>query len=312
MIIPFVGQVPDEERDQWVQTIGELLPQVTLVPFAALSETDRQKASVAIVANPNPAEILKLPNLKWIHSVWAGVERLVAELKDTDLPIVRLIDPELTRVMTEAVLAWTFYLHRDMPHYKQQQQTGQWNPLPYVRADRRKIGVLGLGVLGASAAVQLKENGFDVIGWSRSAKDIPTVPCESGDEGLVRVIARSDFLVCLLPLTEQTKGLMSVEKLSLLPTGASVINFARGPIFDYDALVDLLDKGHLNHAVLDVFDQEPLPADHQLWKHSAVTVLPHIAAQTDVQTASEIVARNISQYLVDGSLPKLVDRKTGY
>jgi glyoxylate/hydroxypyruvate reductase A len=117
MTIAFVGQIPEDEMRGWTRRLSALLPDETITPFAELSDEGKTKAELAIVANPDPAEIAALPNIKWIHSVWAGVERMMAELSDVDAPIVRLTDPELSRTMAEAVLAWTYYLHRDMPNY---------------------------------------------------------------------------------------------------------------------------------------------------------------------------------------------------
>lgn len=281
----------------------------------ALGEIDiqaRAACDVAIVANPNPDDLRTLPKLKWVHSVWAGVERLIADLGDTELKIVRLIDPRLAETMSEAVLAWTMYLHRDMPLYARQQAARQWLAHEYVRAEDKTVSLLGLGMLGATAAGRLHAAGFKVCGWSRRRKAIPNVECYAGDSELLAMLARTDILVCLLPLTPWTKGIVDGKAIGALRKHASLINFARGPIVDDDALRAALDDGHLSHAVLDVFDQEPLHKEAWQWTHPRVTVLPHISAPTDRRTASAIVAANVRRYRVAGIMSAAVDREAGY
>jgi len=312
MTIAFVGQIPDDEMAGWVDRLSVLLPNENVVPFANLTDEDKAEAELAIVANPDPAEIAALPKLKWIHSVWAGVERMMAELKEVEVPIVRLTDPELSRTMAEAVLAWTYYLHRDMPHYQKAQTAKQWSPVEYFKPSQKRATVLGLGALGNASAQKLKEAGFQVSGWSRRPKVIDGVNCYDGDEGLKEVLEKTDYLVVLLPLTPETKGLLNKEMLSLLPKGAGVINFARGPIIVGEALRDLMDSNHISHAVLDVFDVEPLSEDSPYWTHPSVTVLPHVSAPTDTDTASQIVAGNIQTYRENGEIPPAVSRKEGY
>ena len=225
---------------------------------------------------------------------------------------MRLIDPQLSRTMAEAVLAWTYYLFREMPAYAKFQREHVWQQLAYRRPEQVTIGLLGLGALGAASAARLKEAGFNVIGWSRSAKSLAGVETFHGEEGLNRLLSRSDILVCLLPLTSETKGLLNRDRLSKLPGDASLINFARGPVVVDGDLIEALDSGALKHAVLDVFDIEPLPAGNALWDHPAITVLPHISAPTDRETAAAIVAGNILTYRSTGALPTTVDLERGY
>jgi glyoxylate/hydroxypyruvate reductase A len=288
------------------------MPGEDIRAFGALAPEERAAVEIAIVANPDPADLAQLPGLAWVHSLWAGVERLVAELGDFRPPIVRLVDPELARTMSEAALAWTYYVFRDMPLYAAQQRAAQWIQHSYRRPDQTTVGVLGLGELGAAAAARLHDAGFNVAGWSRSPKELPDVTCRSGDDGLAETLAASDILLCLLPLTGETRGLLDTRRLALLPRGAKLINFARGPIIDTPALVAALDRGEVGHAVLDVFDVEPLPSDSPLWRHPGITVLPHVSAATDPDTATAIVAQNIAAYRADGSLPATVDMRRGY
>ncbi|MCG8493742.1 MAG: glyoxylate/hydroxypyruvate reductase A [Sneathiellales bacterium] len=310
--IPFVGQVPKSELESWVSLLSEKMPNESIRPFTDLSAEERKIAEIAIVANPDPDEVAELTSLKWVHSVWAGVEKLVSELGDRPFEIIRLVDPELARTMSDAVLSWTLYLHRDMPAYAALQKKRQWEELPFTRASDKTVGILGLGNLGIEAASCLGSFGFNVIGWSRSLKDIKDVRCLAGEEGLKEIFKKSDILVSLLPLTPQTRGLLSSSLFSLCKDGAGFINFGRGAVVNSRDLLKALDSGSLNHAVLDVFETEPLPQDDPFWGHEKVTVLPHISAPSDIGTASSIVAANLRTYRETGTLPKSVDKKRGY
>ena len=310
--LPFVATLDDAARRAWLAALRAALPGERLVDLDELSDAERASVDVAIVANPPPQALRGLPRLRWVHSVWAGVERLLGEWPDGHLHIVRLVDPQLADTMAEAVLAWTLYLHRDMPRYAEQQRQRVWQPLEWVRAQDRVVGVLGLGHLGEAAARRLAASGFAVEGWSRSAKDLAGVRCHSGEAGLRALLGRAQLLVSLLPLTPATQGLLDRDAFAALPAGAGFINFSRGAIADDAALRQALDSGHLSHAVLDVFTTEPLPPPSWQWGHPRVTVLPHISAPTHRGTAAAIVARHITAYRRSGALPPGVDRQQGY
>ena len=173
---------------------------------------------------------------------------------------------------------------------------------------------MGLGLLGSRAATALGAHGFDVAGWARSPKDVAGVVSFDGEQGLERLLRRSDIVVNLLPHTDATVGVLDAAAFAAMPGGASLINFGRGSAVVDDALLAALDSGHLDHAVLDVFDSEPLPADHRYWAHESVTVLPHISGPTSVDTAAVIAADNVRRFLTTGDLPTdaLGDRTRGY
>lgn len=310
--IAFVSRSPDANEAEWIDVLSAAMPNETIISIRMMTDEQRLSAEVAIVANPDPADIAKLTNLKWIHSLWAGVERLVAELGPAAPPIVRLTDPELTRVMAEAVLAWTYYLHRDMPAYREQQQNKVWQELDYRHPRDVTVGLIGIGTLGTASAARLVQAGFNVLGWSRSAKTLDSVTTLSGEQGLGELLSKSDIVVCLVPLTAETRGLINASRLATMKQGAALINFARGAVVVADDLLSALDSGQVSHAVLDVFEREPLDAQSPFWAHPKVTVLPHISAPTDRKTSAAIVAENIRNWRNEDVLPKTVDMKQGY
>lgn len=310
--LPFICNPDYPFARQWIVSLQQAMPDEEVVPLSALDAHARASCTVAIVGNPLPQDVRQLPQLRWVHSVWAGVERLVADLADLELNVVRLVDPQLAETMAEAVLAWTLYLHRDMPLYAAQQTRRQWLAADYARPQDTTVGLLGLGALGEAAADRLAGAGFNVCGWSRMRKSVSHVECFAGAVELPAMLARTDILVCLLPLTVETRGLLNATTFAQLPHHASLINFARGPIVCDDALRAALDAERIRHAVLDVFSIEPLPPDSWQWAHPRVSVLPHISAPTDRQTASAIVGQNIRRYRETGEIPESVDLARGY
>ncbi len=311
-VLPFLSRSSAADTAEWIAALSRAMPNERIVAFDQLTDDERTNAQVAIVANPEPAQLEQLPALQWVHSLWAGVERLVSEYRNESVAIVRLQDPQLAATMAEAVLAWTLYLHRDMPAYAAQQRARVWKKMPFCLPSERCVALLGLGTLGEHAAQTLLDAGFDVIGWSRTQTQIDKVETFSGDSQLNAVLSRADIVVCLLPLTEQTRGLLNAKRFALMKASASLINFGRGAIVNTNDLLAALDRGQLNHAVLDVFEIEPLPADSALWIHKKVTVLPHISAPTHLFSAAQIVAKNIAAYRSQGVIPSAVDRRVGY
>ncbi|NBU54605.1 MAG: glyoxylate/hydroxypyruvate reductase A, partial [Proteobacteria bacterium] len=296
----------------WLKVLKKKLTKERIVKFSNLKKLDYNKVDVAIVANPNPTEVKKLVNLKWIQSVWVGVEKLVESFKGEKVKIVRLIDPEMNRTMSEAVLSWVLYLHRDMHFYRVQQNKRVWKETDYIKPSNKVVSFIGLGELGSASVAKLIENGFNVCGWSKGKKKISKVKSFTGQLGLKKMLNQTDILVCLIPLTQKTKYLLNYKTLSFLKRGASIINFARGGIINAKDLVKHLNSGKIKHAVLDVFEKEPLPKTSALWKHKNITVLPHISAHTDMDTASSIVCKNIKTYRLNNRIPKSVDMLRGY
>ncbi|WMS41425.1 glyoxylate/hydroxypyruvate reductase A [Acuticoccus sp. MNP-M23] len=310
-LIPFITTGSPERAALWRQKVADRLPGHQVVAPEDMSDADAAAARVAIVGNPDPETLARFTGLEWVQSVWAGVDKLIGRLPE-DLRIARLVDPVLAETMAEGVLAHTLYLHRHVPAYLAQQRQRVWRPLDHPRASARTVAILGLGELGRAAAAVLTAAGFRVTGWSRSPREVPGVTCFSGADALPEVVAGADIIVVLLPLTDATRGMLDADMLAHCRPGAGIINVARGPIIDRDALMAALDDGRLGHAVLDVFDVEPLPADDAMWDHPAITMMPHVAAITDMDSASQIVADNLSAYFETGQMPTTIDAARGY
>ena len=316
--IVFIHKMNAENQQQWLDAFTHLLPKECFVLQEQLSDEDALNIELAIVANPDVKILQRFPNLVWVQSLWAGVESLVEifkqfnQQKQIQTKLVRLIDPQLADTMAEAVLTWTLYLHRNIPEYSAQQRNQIWKELPCKAAQHMRISILGAGELGQASMQRLLQNNYQVNSWSRTHKEFKDVTHYSGDDGLVSLLQNTDILICLLPLTKQTHKLLNKQSLIHLPVGAKLINFARGGIINHEELIVLLDSQHISHAVLDVFEQEPLQANSPLWTHPNISVLPHISASTNLQSASQVVADNISTYRKDGTIPESVDLKKGY
>jgi glyoxylate/hydroxypyruvate reductase A len=248
---------------------------------------------------------------KAVLSLWAGVEGIVGN-PTLEVPLCRMVDEGLTRGMVEWVTGHVLRYHLGIDAHLAGQD-GVWrNGVIPPLASERGVGVLGLGELGRAVATALAGLGFDVEGWSRRPKHLPGVATRSGEAGLAAALARSEILVTLLPATPATENVLNPRTLALLPPGARVINPGRGSLIDDGALLAALDSGHVAHATLDVFREEPLPPGHPYWSHPRVTVTPHIASETRPETASEAIARNVRRG--EDGLPFLhvVDRAEGY
>ena len=267
----------------------------------------------ALVWRPEPGFLASLPNLKLILSLGAGVDHLLGDPRlPLHLPIVRLVDPHMTDAMSEYVVLQVLRLHRRDLDYRNQQGAGVWRELDQQNAGQRRVGILGLGELGQDAAKKLKALGFDVAGWSRSEKAVEGVRSYAGAAGLAPLLDRSEIIVCLLPLTAETEGILNKRTLALLPKGAALVNAARGAHLVEEDLLAALASGQISAAVLDVFREEPLPVDHPFWHHPRVVVTPHIAAFTNPATASPIILDNIRRFEEGRPLLNRVDPARGY
>ena len=261
---------------------------------------------------PKKGAFKEFSNLKAIFCLGAGVDHLIGRDLPDGVPVVRLVDPGLTRGMREYVIYWTLHYHRRFKEYADSAAAGEWRQLPQADTRNRRVGILGLGVLGADAAAHLCALEFDVAGWSRSAKALDGIESFHGTDGLTAFLARTEILVNLLPLTPETTGIINAENLSQLPKGAFVINAARGPHVVDDDLIRALDDGHIAAATLDVFHTEPLPADHPFWAHPKINITPHAASLTVQETAAVAIAHNIRRIRAGEPPAPIVDPETGY
>lgn len=248
---------------------------------------------------------------KAVLSLWAGVEKYINNPTLTQ-PLARMVNDELTEGMVEYVVGHVLRHHLGMDAHIHGQD-GIWrNAILPPLARERTVAVLGLGELGAASARALAALNFRVLGWSRSAKVIEGVECQSGDAGLDDVLARAEIAVLLMPLTADTTNVLNARRLALMPKGAVIVNPGRGPLIDDEALLAALDSGQIGHATLDVFRLEPLPKDHPYWAHPRVTVTPHIAADTRVGSACQVLVENIRRGEAGLPFLHLVDRRLGY
>ncbi|WFU42862.1 glyoxylate/hydroxypyruvate reductase A [Bradyrhizobium sp. CB82] len=259
-----------------------------------------------------PDDLSRFRNLEVLFSIGAGVDQFKPETLPDHVKLVRMVEDGIIRMMQEYVVLGVLTLHRQMLAYGEQQRRGIWQALATTQAADRRVGFLGLGMLAQAAIDRLKPFRFPLAAWSRSKKAIEGVACFHGDDQLGSFLGATDILVCLLPLTEQTSGILNARLFSLLPVGASLLHVGRGPQLDQGALVEALDSGRLAAAMLDVTDPEPLPESHVLWSHPKVIITPHIASATQPHTAAQSVIENIRRHRAGRNPIGLVDRTLGY
>jgi glyoxylate/hydroxypyruvate reductase len=274
---------------------------------------DPASIEFAVVWKPPIGLLASLPNLKGVLSLGAGVDHILADpTLPPNVPVVRLLDPSLAAQMAEYVTLAVLAHHRRRGDYAAQQRDGVWRVLDAPGATRRRIGIMGFGMLGEACAARLMPFGFPLAGWVRHAQTAEGVRMFAGTEQLAAFLACSDILVCLLPLTPATHGILNARALALLPNGAAVINVARGAHVVVDDLLAALESGHLSGATLDVFADEPLAPGHPLWHHPKVTVTPHIAAITRPAHAAPIIADTIQRLRAGRPVAGVVNRHKGY
>jgi glyoxylate/hydroxypyruvate reductase A len=300
-----------DEWAQWWPALQAAMPGEHLVRQPADAATGH--IDVALVATPPLALLRGLSGLRLVQSLWAGVDKLLA---DPDLPpgvpLARMVDPSMSAAMAETALWAVLSLHRGFFAYAASQRLAQWQPHAQRRAGDVCVAVLGLGQMGRAAALALVQSGYRVQGWSSNATTIDGVATFAGETALAQVLAGAHIVVNLLPLTPATRDLFNATTLARMLPGASLVNLARGGHVVEADLLAALDSGHLRHAVLDVFAVEPLPRDHPFWSHPQVSALPHAAAQTDVRSAAAVVARNVKALREGRPLHDLVGRARGY
>jgi glyoxylate/hydroxypyruvate reductase A len=294
------GRFDAHEREAWWQALRAASPQCGWwredAPF------DAAAIDAAVVANPPPGLLAALPRLRLVQSLWAGVDKLLADATlPAHVPLARMVDPAMSAAMAQTACWAVLGLHRRFFDYMAQQAQAQWQPWPQRRADEVRVRVLGGGHMGAAVAASLRGLGYAVAVW-RAREGV----------ALAAALADAEIVVNVLPLTPATQGLLDAAAFAAMPRGASLVNLARGAhVVDADLLA-ALDSGQLQRALLDVFAQEPLPAAHAFWRHPKVTVLPHVAALTDERSAAQVVAANLEALARGAPIAHLVERARGY
>lgn len=307
-----VVTLPEKAKTEWwCQILGELLPDMPIYPIG--EAPDPEAVHYSVVWRPETGCMVPYPNLKAIVSVGAGIDHVLADEKlPKGVPIIKTIGTDLTQRMKEYVALHVLRHHRDMPTIHASQQEARWNQIIVPPAPQRRVGIMGLGNLGAVAAQALAALGFETVGWSRSPKNVPNVKTYAGDAEFEAFLNGTEILVCLLPLTQHTRGILNANTFNQLKRGASIINAARGPHLVDNDLLSALDAGQIANATLDVFHIEPLPTDHPFWRNPRITVTPHIASMIDAPTGSKIIAANIRAFEKHGTVADVADAAREY
>ncbi|MCX7282779.1 MAG: glyoxylate/hydroxypyruvate reductase A [Novosphingobium sp.] len=295
----------------WADIFAARVPQL---PFWRWGIDPVDPAAVRYLAAWNaPADfIAHFPNLEVLFSVGAGIDQLPLAALPPQVRVVRMVEQGIITGMAEYVAMACLALHRDLPFFITEQRAGRWTYRHTRLAAESRVGVMGLGELGKAALAMLAPLGFPLSGWSRSAHHIEGVTCFSGAGGLGAFLAQVDILICLLPLTPETRGILCRETFAMMPRGSALVNAGRGGHLVAEDLIAALDSGQLRAAMLDVTDPEPLPEGHAIYHHPAVFLTPHVAAETRHGSAGEVLADNVLRLLAGEPLLGEVDRTRGY
>lgn len=296
--------------EQWKALFAEHAPDIEWRAWPDIGDP-RDIHYLAAWQAPDDLETL-LPNLQVLFALSAGVDQLDLGRLPASLPVVRLLDPGITQGMCEYASFAVLALHRDMLRYRQQQTEKRWQAHRLVPAAKRRVGVLGLGLQARQILASLQPYGFALSGWARSRHCIPGVDCFAGAEQLPAFLGQCDILLCVLPLTEQTEGVLDRQLFQHLPKGAALVNMGRGGHLVEEDLLEALASGQLSAAVLDVLQQEPAAPHHPFWQHPQILLTPHIAAMTQPESAFGVLLANIRRHQRGEPMLGQIDRKQGY
>ena len=308
-------ELPDQ-YEAWHEALKKADPSIEILDWPYDGEVSAVEQ--ALVWQTPEGELAQYPRLKLILSIGAGVDHL---LNDPDLPekvpVLRMVEPGLTRAgslgLEELHVVWAVLSHhRFMIDYAEMRLQKEWGFIQQLPPESRRVGIMGLGVLGRAAIDRLKPFGFQLRGWSKSPKDIPGVTCYHGPDSMASFLRETDILVCLLPLTDMTQGILDANVFADMPKGAAVINVARGGLLKEKDLLAALDSGQIAGATLDVFEKEPLGKRSTIWRHPRIQMTPHIASMIVFETAAQQVVEAIRRSSAGEGLEGLVDRDKGY
>jgi glyoxylate/hydroxypyruvate reductase len=310
MAIPVVLKTVPEHARVWHDVFAREAPEMSLIDWA---HGTRFPGVSAFAGWKPPADLAaRMPDLRLVFSVGAGIDHLPLEALPDHVDVVRMVAPDVTRSMVEYVTLGVLALHRDLVLYADETRRGLWNPRAIRTARTTRVGILGLGVLGSAAATALAGFDFQVRGWARSPKTLERVTCFAGRAALADFLSGCDILVCLLPLTPETRGLLDRNLFAHLPVGAALLNAGRGAHVVERDLIEALDTGQLGAAMLDVLSEEPPPAHHPLLGHPRILVTPHSASASQPDDAARQMIAAV-RALRDGQpLLNRVDRSRGF
>jgi glyoxylate/hydroxypyruvate reductase A len=295
---------------QWARAFAARAPDLPFRIWPDVGDPAQVRYLAAWLPPENIAATFR--NLELIFSVGAGVDQFDFSQLPPHIPLIRMLEPGITESMIEYVTMAVLALHRDLVDFIAQQREQTWREIQIISASSRRVGVMGLGLLGQAVLERLKAFGFPLAGWNRAPRIMTGVTCYAGASALPEFLAQTDILVCLLPLTTETRGILNRDLFAQLPRGAKLVNVGRGGHLVADDLIDGLDRGVLSAAVLDVAEPEPLPAGHPFWRHPRILLTPHNASMTIPESAVDYVLETIARHRRGETLPGLVDRERGY
>ena len=300
----------DGKTEEWLNVLKEERADIDFYNY--LEAHPKHEIEVAFVWKHPQGIFKQYPNLKYIASFGAGVDFLLDDPDVTHIPITRVIDPVLAADMSEFVIGAILSHLKNFHQYAIDQTKGIWKPLNYRRIEDVRVGIMGIGELGTRLAKDLNKLNFRILGWSKSTKILNYVESYASDNELNKFLSRSNILVCLLPLTKETRGILNKALFEMLPVDAYVINVARGGHLVDEDLIEMIDSGHLSGACLDVYHNEPLKTDHPFWTHPKIFMTPHVASVSDVKSVFPQLLDNYDRYKKGMPLLNVVSTIRGY